>query len=46
MCNGMKPSARNRFIIDPKGKVAKVFVGVKPGGHSEEVLAALADLKK
>lgn len=44
--NGKKYSARNTFIIDPTGKIAKVFVGVKPSGHSEEVLAALAELKK
>jgi peroxiredoxin Q/BCP len=43
---GAKLSARNTFIVDPKGKIAKVFVGVKPGVHSDEVLAALADLKK
>lgn len=41
-----KLSARNTFIIDPKGKVAKVFVGVKPTAHSEEVLGALAELQK
>ena len=41
-----KLSARNTFIIDPKGKIAKVFVGVKPVAHSEEVLGALAELKK
>lgn len=44
--NGMKLSARNTFIIDPKGKIAKVFLKVKPAGHSEEVLAALAELQK
>jgi peroxiredoxin Q/BCP len=43
---GMKLSARNTFVIDPHGRIAKVFVGVKPAGHSEEVLGALADLKK
>jgi peroxiredoxin Q/BCP len=43
---GNKLSARNTFIIDPKGNVAKVFMGVKPMAHSEEVLAALADLQK
>src|SRR5437773_4207143 len=42
--NGAKLSARNTFVIDPTGKVAKVFVGVKPGGHSDEVLSALAAL--
>src|SRR3984893_741321 len=44
--NGMKLSARNTFIIDPQGKVAKVFLKVKPAGHSEEVLSALASLQK
>lgn len=39
-------SARNTFIIDPKGKIAKVFVKVKPAGHSDEVLQALAELQK
>ena len=42
--NGAKLSARNTFVIDPSGKVAKVFAGVKPGGHSDEVLSALAAL--
>jgi peroxiredoxin Q/BCP len=44
--NGMKLSARNTFIIDPKGKVAQVFMKVKVAAHSEEVLAALATLQK
>lgn len=42
---GKKLSARNTFIIDPQGKVARVFKGVKPATHSEEVLAALAALR-
>jgi thioredoxin-dependent peroxiredoxin len=44
--NGAKYSARNTFIIDPKGKIAKVFEKVKVAPHSEEVLTALADLQK
>jgi peroxiredoxin Q/BCP len=44
--NGAKYSARNTFIIDPKGNIAKVFVKVSPATHSEEVLAALAALQK
>ncbi|MEK6282641.1 MAG: peroxiredoxin [Acidobacteriota bacterium] len=44
--NGNKYSARNTFIIDPKGKIAKVFMKVSPGGHSDEVLLALAELQK
>ena len=43
---GTKMSARNTFIINPEGKIAKVFTGVKPPTHSEEVLQALAELKK
>ena len=41
-----KISARNTFIIDPQGVVAKTFVDVKPPDHSAEVLAALVELKK
>lgn len=43
--NGSKLSARNTFLIDPQGKIAKSFLGVKPAGHSEEVLSALAQLQ-
>ena len=43
---GNKLSARNTFIIDPKGKIAKVFIKVKPAAHSDEVLQALAELQK
>ena len=43
---GKKYSARNTFVIDPQGKVVREFVGVKPAAHSEEVLAALAELQK
>ena len=35
---------RNTFLIDPQGKIAKVWTGVKPQQHSEEVLAALAQM--
>lgn len=44
--NGAKLSARNTFIIDPQGKLVKVFEKVKVAAHSEEVLAALATLQK
>ena len=39
-----KLSARHTFLIDPHGAVRKVFLDVKPQQHSEEVLAALAQL--
>ena len=44
--NGKQYSARNTFIIDPQGNVAKVYLKVSPPKHSEEVLAALAELQK
>lgn len=44
--NGATYSARNTFLIDPEGKIAKVFTKVDPAGHSNEVLASLAALKK
>jgi peroxiredoxin Q/BCP len=37
---------RNTFLIDPSGKIAKVWTKVQVQHHSEEVLAALAELKK
>jgi peroxiredoxin Q/BCP len=40
-----KLSARHTFLIDPKGKVEKVWLDVKPPTHSEEVLAALTQLQ-
>jgi thioredoxin-dependent peroxiredoxin len=39
-------SQRNTFLIAPDGKIAKVWMGVSPGKHSEEVLAALSGMKK
>src|SRR5213596_765277 len=43
---GSKLAARNTFIINPKGEIAKVYTGVKPAEHSEQVLKDLAELKK
>jgi peroxiredoxin Q/BCP len=42
----VKFASRHTFIINPEGKVAKVFTEVNPNKHSEEVLAALAELQK
>jgi thioredoxin-dependent peroxiredoxin len=33
---------RSTFVIDGDGKILKVFPDVKPDGHAEEVLTALA----
>ena len=43
---GQKLAARNTFIINPDGEVVKVYTGVKPAEHSEQVLKDLAELKK
>jgi thioredoxin-dependent peroxiredoxin len=43
---GAKMAARNTFLINPKGEIAKVYTGVKPAGHSEEVLKDLTAQKK
>ncbi len=43
---GMKIAKRNTFLIDPQGKIAKVWTGVDPSHHSQEVLAELNTLKK
>ena len=40
-----KLSAQHTFLIDPSGVVRKVYLDVKPQQHSEEVLAALAELQ-
>lgn len=34
---------RTTFLIDAEGKIKKVFENVNPEGHSQEVLAALAE---
>jgi peroxiredoxin Q/BCP len=37
---------RNTFLINPDGKIVKVWTKVDPSHHSEEVLAALDQAKK
>ncbi|MFN2464009.1 MAG: thioredoxin-dependent thiol peroxidase [Candidatus Dormibacteria bacterium] len=32
---------RNTFLIDAEGRIARIWEGVKPQGHAEEVLASL-----
>ena len=43
---GLKIAKRNTFLIDPQGKIVKVWTGVDPKVHSQEVLAALNDFEK
>jgi thioredoxin-dependent peroxiredoxin len=42
----VKLSARHTFLIDPSGKVRKVWTDVDVKKHSDEVLAAIDDLSK
>jgi peroxiredoxin Q/BCP len=42
----MQFAKRNTFLIDPTGKIVKVWTGVDPSHHSEEVLAELASEQK
>jgi peroxiredoxin Q/BCP len=37
---------RKTFLLDKKGKIARIFGSVKPEGHAEEVLKAIDELKK
>jgi peroxiredoxin Q/BCP len=37
---------RNTFLIDPQGKIVKEWTKVDPTVHSDEVQAAIAELKK
>ena len=43
---GVKIAKRNTFLIDPNGKIAKVWTGVDPAQASSEVLTALNELEK
>jgi thioredoxin-dependent peroxiredoxin len=42
----MTIAQRNTFLIDPEGKIVKVWTKVDPQHHSEEVLQELSELKK
>jgi thioredoxin-dependent peroxiredoxin len=41
-----KFSSRHTFLIGPDGVIVKEFLDVKPGKHSDEVLAALTEAQK
>jgi len=42
--NGNVLASRNTFLIDPQGKIEKVWVKVDPKTHSEDVLTTLEGL--
>lgn len=37
-------TARRTFLVDPQGRIARVWEKVKPEGHAAQVLAALDEL--
>ena len=39
-------AARNTFLIDPAGKIARAFTSVSPNRHSEQVLAAIDEMQR
>jgi peroxiredoxin Q/BCP len=41
----LRVAARNTFLVDPDGKIAKIWTGVDPNHHSAQVLATLAELE-
>ncbi|HEY4646286.1 MAG TPA: peroxiredoxin [Steroidobacteraceae bacterium] len=43
---GMELAARETFVIDPQGKIAKHYPSVDPKGHSQLVLKDLKELSK
>jgi peroxiredoxin Q/BCP len=36
---------RTTFVIAPDGRIAKIFRGVKPEGHAEDVARVLVESK-
>ena len=38
-------TARNTFLVDPDGRIARTWPKVKPEGHAAEVMAALDELQ-
>jgi peroxiredoxin Q/BCP len=42
----IKFAKRNTFLIDPRGKVAKVYIGAKPACNAEDVVRDLKRLEK
>ena len=41
----MQIARRNTFLINPEGKIVKVWTKVNPSVHSEEVLAAVTSMR-
>ena len=42
----LKFARRHTFIIDPSGKIARIYRKVEPGKHSDQVMLDLVELQK
>jgi peroxiredoxin Q/BCP len=41
----LKLARRNTFLVDPRGRIAKRYLGVQPSRNAAEVIADLRDLR-
>jgi peroxiredoxin Q/BCP len=44
--NGILLNKRSTFIIDPEGKIAKIYEKVNPDAHAAQIIADLEELAK
>jgi peroxiredoxin Q/BCP len=42
----LKLARRNTFLIDPQGRVARVYLGVQPARNAADVTASLKELNR
>ena len=42
----LKFARRNTFLIDPQGRVAKVYLKVEPAHNAEDVIAGIKELNR
>ncbi len=42
----LKLARRNTFLIDPQGRIAKVYLAAQPAQNAAEVIATLKGLKR
>jgi peroxiredoxin Q/BCP len=42
----LKFARRNTFLIDPQGRVARVYLGVQPARNAADVTASLKELNR
>ena len=42
----LKFARRNTFLIDPQGRIAKVYLNVQPAQNAADVIAGLTELNR